>query len=479
MSNAVSGALKLFVNVLVIYRKCASLVIGSFAFVIIFGSRRNLKPTISLREETDAERYERMKEIPKSFQRLQSVPVSAYKNFLSEWRRAPGGPPQSEGAGQGLEPSPFLREKLGKKLAALPSRPASISKGVRRAATAAGATNIKRRQLKKLHSLASLGDNKSSDEEDDASHTSFISLGSRASLGGGASSVMGDQASRGSAARGNSSVAPKSAALSASHGSSDAAGLRARGLQSPWRLKSDELLHRVDILAMPAPADSSLRDDAQLESVFDEKNGAVLERTQLALSRFDRLTAEEGIDLPSVDLSQPEYFGAFALEDVKKLHSMMGTLGLESDGTFNWDKLESLEEWKDHPLRTLMSALNLNCAVPAWQDNVEYVVFTCAGINCAARAAPDAHCTSDYLACGACSVFRYMVHQLEGKKAKPRKTKSADNKDKKRKHFGPYTIKEVGGRSFPFCGLDYMSRRSGAVETEPQHIALCCAQHVA
>lgn len=346
---------------------------------------RSVKPAVALREETDAERYERMKEIPKSFQRLQSVPVSAYKNFLSEWRRAPGGPPQSEGAGLGLEPSPFLREKLGKKLAALPSRPAPISKGVRRAATAAGVTNIKRRQLKKLNSLGAQGgdNNNPSDEEDDAS---FVSLGSRTSVGGGgggASSVGADQLSRGSAARGDSSsftprlpVSPTSSAAAAAAGASNnngAAGLRARGLQSPWRLKSDELLQRVDILAMPAP-DSLLRDDAPLESVFDEeKDGGVLERTQLALSRFDRLTAEEGIDLPSVDLSQPEYFGAFSLEDVKKLHSMMDTLGLESDGTFNWDKLSSLEEWRDHPMRTLMSALNLNGAVPAWQDNIEYV----------------------------------------------------------------------------------------------------------
>ena len=52
---------------------------------------------------------------------------------------------------------------------------------------------------------------------------------------------------------------------------------------------------------------------------------------------------------------------------------MISQLGLEDDGTFNWDKLSSLPEWTDHPMRQLMSALNVERAVGAWCENVAYM----------------------------------------------------------------------------------------------------------
>lgn len=349
---------------------------------------------IKLRDESDKERYERLKEIPKSFQRLQSVPVSAYKNFLSEWRRAPGGP-EAPGSGSTrskleLQPSPFLQQKLGKKLL-VPKLP---SQGVQRAAAAA--RNGRNRLAKLKDPIPPISGELSFDGSE------LSSLGSPLGF-----SVPGET-------------------------TSDATGLRARGLQSPWRIKGDELLSRVDLLASSTtePEDVSTK-ALHGRSIVDvllheEEEGNVLERTQRALSRFDRLTAETDTEMESINFSKPEFFGGYKYEDVKKLRHMMKTLGVESDGTFNWDKLSSLEEWATHPLRDMVSALNIQKSVDAWCDNIDYMDQQIAG------------------------------RKKEAEEAERRRRLADANSgvDKKRKHFGPYTIKEVLELKMLFDSMD-------------------------
>lgn len=189
-------------------------------------------------------------------------------------------------------------------------------------------------------------------------------------------------------------------------------GLRARGLQSPWRLRGDELLERVDFLANSQTP--------RVPSMDHDDPTQVMARTQKALARFDRLTTEERTKFEFRDFNTPEYFGAYKWDDVKKLKSMIVDLGVEGDGTFNYDKLRSLPEWRDSSLKTLVSKLNLERGVTSWVETVTYMEDQLSG-----QKQPEVHIKRQPAAVNA-----------------------------KRKHFGQYTIKEVLELKMMFDSMD-------------------------